>query len=136
MAKVKKLVEPMFAEMRRFVTMENVAFQGLENIPQQNRIIKAERKLQLSFKSVLNQALHETVKKPSLGKFSILSEGNTYEIENNQAFFEGYNFAESEEQTFTMDISAMRDVNEREGYMRFVIPILRNDIGFVSAEQI
>lgn len=126
MAKVKKLVEPMFAEMRRFVTMENVAFQGLENIPQQNRIIKAERKLQLSFESVLNQALHETVKKPSLGKFSILSEGNTYEIENNQAFFDGYNFAESEEQTFTMDISAMRDVNEREGYMRFVIPILRN----------
>ena len=38
MAEVKKFVEPMFAEMRRFVTLENVTFQGLDNIPQQNRI--------------------------------------------------------------------------------------------------
>ena len=44
MAEVKKFVEPMFAEMRRFVTLENVTFQGLDNIPQQNRITKAERK--------------------------------------------------------------------------------------------
>ena len=126
MADVRKLIEPMFAEMRRFVTMENVIFQGLDNIPHQNRITKAERKLQLSFKAKLNKALHETVKKPSLGKFYILSDGHTYEVENNQAFFEGYNFAEPEEQTFTMDINAIRDVNEHEGYMRLVIPISRN----------
>ena len=126
MAEMKKFVEPMFAEMRRFVTMENVSFQGLDNTPLQNRITKAERKLQLSFKAKLNKALHEIVKKPSLGKFYILSDGHTYEVENNQAFFEGYNFAEPEEQTFIMDISAIRDVNEHEGFMRLVIPISRN----------
>ena len=126
MAEVKKFVEPMFAEMRRFVTLENVTFQGLDNIPQQNRITKAERKLQMSFEAVLNKALHETVKKPSLGKFYMLSGGHTYEVENNQAYFEGYNFADPEEQTFVLDISAARDVNEHKGYMRFVIPISRN----------
>ena len=126
MSEIRKIVEPMFAEMQRLVTMENVTIGELPHIPQQNKMAKAERKLQLSFDAVLNREIHQMVSNPSLGMLHLKAGVHTYVIENNEAYFEGYNFMTEEEQTFTLSISAIRDVNESEGYMRMVIPISKS----------
>lgn len=126
MAGVAKKVEPMFSEIRSMVALENVTVRGLDHIPAKNRIVKAERKLQLQFDAVLDKELHEVVKNPSLGRFSIQTDEHSFVVEENQAYFEGYNFLDSNEQTFTINISAMRDANEQEGYMRLAIPIAKS----------
>ena len=116
----------MFTEIRRLVSLENVTIEGLDINTGNNRIVKAERKLQLSFEAVLNGKLHQIVSKPSLGRFFIHADSKTYEIDNYQAYFGGYNFMDIGAQTFTMNISAMKDVNEHKGYMRLSIPITRS----------
>ena len=126
MAAVKKLVEPMFAEIRQMEALENVTIDGLNYNPDVNILTKGERKFLLSFKAVLTKELYHVVSKPSLGRFLIHSNNHSYEIENNQAYFGGYNFLDTDAQTFEMNISAMRDVNELEGYMRMAIPISRD----------
>ena len=126
MAGVAKKVEPMFSEIRSMVALENVTVSGLDHIPAKNRIVKAERKLQLQFEAVLDKELHEVVKHPSLGRFSIQTDEHSFVVEENQAYFEGYNFLDPNDQTFTINISAMRDANEQEGYMRLAIPIAKS----------
>jgi len=126
MAEITKKVEAMFAEMMRFETMENLVIDGLDHIPAENRISKAERKLQLTFESVLDKELHEIVDNPSLKYFQILKDEHCYVVEDNQAYFEGYNFLVTDPQIFTLNICALRDVNESEGFMRMTIPISRN----------
>lgn len=126
MGRVTKKINSMFSEISRLDALENVTIDGLGNIPAVNSIRKADRKLQLKFNAVLDKELHEVVSKPSLGRLFIHTSEHTYEIENNQAFFEGYNFMTYETQTFTMNISALKDVEESEGYLRLVIPVDRN----------
>lgn len=116
----------MFSEIRSMVALENVTVSGLDHIPAKNRIVKAERKLQLQFEAVLDKELHEVVKHPSLGRFSIQTDEHSFVVEENQAYFEGYNFLDPNDQTFTINISAMRDANEQEGYMRLAIPIAKS----------
>lgn len=126
MAAVKKLVEPMFAEIRQMGALENVSIDGLDHIPNVNRITKGERKLLLSFEAVLTKGLYHVVNRPSLGNLMIHSNGHSFEVENNQAYFGGYNFLDTEPQPFKMNINAMRDVNEHEGYMRMAIPVSKD----------
>lgn len=116
----------MFAELMRLETMENVVIDGLDHIPAENRISKAERKFQLTFESVLNKELHKIVNNPSLKHFQIHKDEHCYVVEDNQAYFEGYNFLETDPQIFTLNISALRDMNESAGFMRMTIPISRN----------
>lgn len=126
MDQVTKIIEPMFAEINRLEALDNVTFDGLDNIPALNCIRKAERKLQLCFNAVLNKDLHSTIDRPSLGKVLVHASGRTYVIENNQAYFDGFNLMSFEAQTFTMNISALRDVNERKGFLRLVVPVNSN----------
>lgn len=126
MSKISKRVEPMFEEIRRLVSLENVVTDGLDHIPAENRMTKGERKLLLTFEAVLTRELHNIVDNPSLNTFFIHTKGHTYEIETNQAYFDGYNFMMTEKQKFTMNISALRDSNEQVGFMRMVLPINRN----------
>lgn len=126
MDRVVKQVEPMLSEIRGLVSMENVSIEEIEHMPSENRITKADRKLQLTFKAALDKNLHNVVKNPSLGNLHIHAGSRTYKVENNQAYFGGYNFMEPEAQTFTMNISAMRDMAEDDGFMRLVLPISKN----------
>ena len=116
----------MFAEMMRLETMENVVIDGLDHIPAENMISKVERKFQLTFESVLGKELHKIVNNPSLKHFQIQKDEHRYIVEDNQAYFEGYNFLETDPQVFTMNISTLKDVNESAGFMRMTIPISRN----------
>ena len=55
MVEIFKKIEPMFAEMMRLETMENVVIDWLDHIPAENMISKVERKFQLTFESVLGK---------------------------------------------------------------------------------
>ena len=126
MGNIVKKMEPMFAEIRKLVSMENVSIEGIGHIPTDNRITKGERKLQLSFEAVLNKELHDTVNNPSFSEFLIHSDDHCFVVGENQAYFDGYNFMMTEKQKFTMNISALKDSNEQSGFMRMVLPINRN----------
>jgi len=126
MDRVTKLIKPMFAELNRLVALDNVTFEGLGSIPAINSIRKAERKLQLRFKATLNQDLLDAANSPSLGEMLVHTPDHTYVIENNQAYFDELNLLYGKEQTFTMSISALRDIEECEGFLRLVVPIDKN----------
>lgn len=126
MGHIVKKVEPMFSEIRKLVSMENVSIEGIDHIPTDNRITKGERKLQLSFDAVLNKELHDTVNNPSFGEFLIHTDGHCFVVGENQAYFDGYNFMMTEKQEFNMNICALRDSSEQVGFMRMVLPINRN----------
>ena len=103
----------MFSEIRSMVALENVTVSGLDHIPAKNRIVKAERKLQLQFEAVLDKELHEVVKHPSLGRFSIQTDEHSFVVEENQAYFEGYNFLDPNDQTFTINIRRCQGTGQR-----------------------
>lgn len=126
MEPIVKKVEPMFSEIRRMTAMENVTIIGIDHIPASNRVSKAGRKFLLQFEAVLNTGLNEIVKFPSLGRFTIMANGHCFVVEENQAYFEGFHYLDPDKQTFTLNISTLKDTNEREGYMRLALPITKD----------
>lgn len=123
---IVKLVKQMFAEINRLCTLADVKVIGINPIPADNRINKGERELQLTFDAKLDRDLHRLAEGFTLSRFTIQSDSRTFAVDDNKAFFKGYEFMTDEVQTFTIAISALRDAKEHDGYMRLVVPITKN----------
>ena len=76
MGKITKRTESMFEEIRRLVSLENVVIEGIDHIPAKNRMMKGDRKLQLTFEAVLTRELHKIVDNPSMSAFFVHTKGN------------------------------------------------------------